>query len=125
MTSYACRRSSPAALREHQRLARRRRRWMNASMFVITLRSEALPSGPTWKIATAHRLEEWPVSVGTARVTADDDGDLARRREVHAPGHRGLERGDSLRRRERREALHLVPVGRAHLDPGRALAQAS
>ena len=68
----------------------------------------------------ADRLEHRQVSSEDRRIAADDDGDLAGRGEVHATGHRRLEAVDPLRGGECREALELVAVVRARVDPGAA-----
>ena len=68
----------------------------------------------------ADRLEHRQVSSEDRRIAADDDGDLAGRREVHATGHRRLEAVDPLRRRECCETLELVAVVGARVDPGSA-----
>ena len=50
-------------------------------------------------------------------VAADEHRDLADGSEVDAAGDRRLERVDAARRRDRGEALELVAVVRARVDP--------
>ena len=89
-------------------------------MFVITLITEALPSGPTWKTRP-------PIASNTGRCAAKTAGspptmtvicpDAARCTPPVTGASRQL---DPLRGGERREALELVAVVRARVDPGPA-----
>ena len=99
-------------------------RWMNASMFVITLITRRLAERPDVDDAAADRLEQVAVGGEDRLVAAGDHGDLARRRLVDAARDRALERRDAALGEQRREALELVRVVRAHVDPRPAAAQA-
>ena len=68
----------------------------------------------------ADRLEHRQVGSEDLRIAADDDGDLPGGGKVNAAGDRRLEAVDPLRCGERREALELVAVVRARVDPGAA-----
>ena len=95
-------------------------RWMKASMLVITLMTDGLPSGPRWMTAPPIASSGRRCALEDRLVAADEHGDLARRRLVHAARDRALERRDPARRGEcRRGARCSCAVVGAHLDPRR------
>ena len=79
-------------------------RWTNASMFVITLITDALPSGPTWMTAPPIASSSGAVRREDRLVAAGDDGDLAGGRQVDAAGDRGTRASRCRARRRARRA---------------------
>jgi hypothetical protein len=73
--------------------------------------------------APTDGLEEWHVSVGYGLVTANDDRDVADRGAVNAAGDGRFERRDPDLGRCGGEPQELVPIVRAHVDPGPAMRQ--
>ena len=89
-------------------------------MFVITLITEALPSGPMWKISLpiASNSGRCARNVASSPPTSTVISPAAALWTPPVTGR--LERGDALLRRERGEAEQLVTVVRARVDPRRA-----
>ena len=93
----------PAALGEHQRLARRDE--MDEGEHV----GDHLDHGGAADRADmedllAHGFEGGAMALESRRVAADDDGDLARRGQMHAAGDRRLQRLHARLRGELRRA---------------------
>ena len=93
-------------------------------MFVITLITEAVPSGPTWMTGSPIASSTLAMLREDGLVASRDHRDLARGRLVDAAGDGALERPDAAGRRDRGQALELVRVVRAHVDPRTARPQA-
>ena len=93
-------------------------------MFVITLITDADAQRPDVDDRLAHRLEHVSMLGEDGLVASRDHGDLARGRLVDAAGDGAFERPDAPGRRDPSEALELVRVVRAHLDPRPARPQA-
>ena len=119
ITSNDWRQVEPAAPRQHQRLAGGDE--VDEREHVRDhLDHRRAAERPDVEDPAADRLEHRQVRSEDRRIAADDDGDLAGGGEVHAAGDRRLEAVDPLRGGERREALELVAVVRARVDPGSA-----
>ena len=112
----------PAALGEHERLAAGDE--MDEGQHVgDDLDDARLAELAHVEDLAAHGFERGPMRLEHGLFAADQDRDLALRREVHPARHRTLEGRHALPGGERRDALDLALIGGAHLDPGAAAAQ--